>query len=329
MFNLLVEKEIAGNVIGVGFVGEPVRNLGRVIGNFNSNVPTLGPGGCGATTAVGFGNPCLPLASSLPLVGSVQVLETNGVSNYTALQLTFQRRFSKGLTFASNYTLANSLSDVGGPGGACTACAQVLNDFGRDYGPSDFMVKHRFTFTGNYELPFGKNMKGIAGQAVKGWQVNAIYAYATGTPFTVQDGVSQQNSFGVVQDRPSLVAPSAFTQSTGEWFDITQFRKQPFGTAGNEGHNAFFLPRNVRLDLSLFKDFRITEGTKLQFRAEAFNITNTPLYAFSPGNNVPNSTISAFDSNGVPTSAGNFGKLTAMNAFYTPRDIQFALKLIF
>jgi hypothetical protein len=323
MSNLTLEKEFAGNVLGVGFVAEPVRNLGRTVPNIATNVPTLGAGGCGVATPVTFGSPCLPYSSTLPLVGTVQLLETNGISNYTALQVTFQRRFSRGLTVASNYSFARSLSDVGGPGGACTGCAQVLNDFGRDYGPSDYMVKHRFTFASNYELPFGKSLRGVPGQMVKGWQINGIYAYATGQPFTVLDGSAQQNSFGVTSDRPSVVAPSPFQRSINEWFDYTQFRRQPFGTEGNLGHNTFTMPRNVRLDLSIFKDFPIREAVRLQFRAEAFNLTNTPSFG------LPNATIGGFDGGGVPTQAGNFAKITTMNAFYTPRDMQFALKLIF
>ena len=323
MTNLTLEKEFANNVVSVGFVAEPVRDLGRTVPNVATNVPTLGPGGCGLTTPVSFGSPCLPYASTLPFVGTVQLLETNGVSNYTALQLTFQRRLSRGLIIGSNYTFSKALSDVGGPGGACTGCAQVLNDFGRDYGPSDYMVKHRFTFAANYELPFGKSLRGVAGHAVKGWQINGIYAYATGQPFTVLDGAAQQNSFGVTSDRPSVVPASSFTQSINEWFDYTQFRRQPFGTEGNLGHNTFTMPRNVRLDLSVFKDFQIREALRLQFRAEAFNVTNTPSFG------LPNATIGGFDSNGVPTQAGNFAKITTMNAFYTPRDLQFALKLLF
>ena len=323
MFNLLLEKEFAGNVVSVGFVGQPVRNLGRTVPNIATNLPTLGPGGCGVTTPITLGNPCLPFANTLPLVGTIQLLETNGVSNYNALQVTFQRRLKAGLTVASNYTYSSALSDVGGPGGACVGCGQVLNDFARDYGPSDYMVKNRFTFTANYELPFGKNLKGLAAQALKGWQFNGVFVFATGQPFTVLDGAAQQNSFGITTDRPNLVAPSSFTQNIGEWFDITQFRRQPFGTAGNEGHNTFTMPSNVRLDFSIFKDFRVTESTLLQFRAEGFNITNTPLFGM-PGN-----TISGINSNGVPTAAGNFGVITSTNAFYTPRDIQLALKLIF
>jgi Carboxypeptidase regulatory-like domain len=323
MFNLMLEKEFERNVIGIGYVGEPVRHLGRTIPNANTNLPPLGPGGCGVTTAVAFPSPCQPYNAQIPFVNSIQLLATDGVSNYNALQVTFQRRTSAGLTVASNYTFSSALSDVGGPGGACVGCAQVLNNFGRDYGPSDYMVKHRFTFSANYELPLGKSLTGLLGQVIKGWQINAIYAYGTGQPFTVLDGTAQQNTIGITQDRPDRIAAQSFTRSNDQWIDITQFRRQAFGTAGNEGHNAFNMPNNKRLDLSVFKNFGITEAVRLQFRAETFNITNTPLFGM-PGN-----VISGLDSNGAPTSAGNFGRITTTNAFYTPRDIQFALKLIF
>src|SRR5215467_2970431 len=323
MFNLMLEKEVGNNVIGLGYVGQPVRHLGRVIPNANTNLPPLGPGGCGVTTAVSFPSPCQPYNAQLPLVNTIQLLQTDGVSNYNAMQVTFQRRYSAGLTIGSNYTFASALSDVGGTGGACTGCAQVLNNFGRDYGQSDFMVKHGVKFTAIYELPFAKSTNGLTGQVAKGWQINAIYAYNTGQPFTVLDGTAQQNSIGVTQDRPNLVAAQPFARSNDEWFDITQFRRQPFGTAGNEGHNIFNAPSNKRVDLSIFKNFPIKEDMKLQFRAEAFNVSNTPLFG------MPGTVISTFGANGVPTNAGNFGRITTTNAFYTPRDIQFALKLIF
>ena len=312
MYNLLLEKEFAGNVLGLGFVAEPVRHLGRVIPNFATNLPTLGPGGCGATATPALGSPCLPFASTLPLVGTIQLLKTDGVSNYTALQVTFQRRYSRGLTVASNYTFGRALSDSGGPGGACQGCGTVTNDASRDYGPSDYEVRHRFTFTSNYELPFGKNLKGVAGQIIKGWQVNGIYVYATGQPFSILASCNQA-SFGVTTCRPNVQPGVAnFTPTPNLWFDPTRYVIQPLGTAGNLGRNTLNMPRNIRIDLSIFKDFRITEGTKLQFRAEGFNVANTPLFG------IPNNTIGA-----------NFGVITSTNAFYTPRDIQFALKLIF
>jgi hypothetical protein len=323
MFNLMLEKEFGSNVLSVGYVGEPVRNLGRTVPNVDTNLPPLGPGGCGVKTPIAFPSPCQPFYSQVPFVNTVQLLETNGVANYNALQVQFQRRYRAGLTFAANYTFSSSLSDVGGPGGACTGCGQVWNNFGRDYGPSDFMVKHRFTISANYALPFGKALRGWAARAIQGWQLNGIYAFATGQPFTVLDGAARQNSLGVTQDRPDLVPAQAFHQTINQWFDTTQFRQQAFGTAGSEGHNVFTMPSNRRLDLSLFKDFAIKEAVKLQFRTEAFNLTNTPSFGLPVG------TISGFDGGGVPTQAGNFGRITTMNAFYTPRDIQFALKLIF
>jgi len=200
----------------------------------------------------------------------------------------------------------------GGPGGACQGCGTVTNDSSRDYGPSDYEVRHRFIFTSNYELPFGKNLKGVAGQIVKGWQVNGIYAYATGQPFSILASCNQ-GSFGVTTCRPNVQpGVSNFTPTPDLWFDPTRYVVQPFGTAGNLGRNTLNMPRNIRIDLSIFKDFRITESTKLQFRAEGFNVANTPLFG------IPNNTIGA-----------TFGKITGTNAFYTPRDIQFALKLIF
>ncbi len=152
--------------------------------------------------------------------------------------------------------------------------------------------------------------------------MNGIYAFGTGQPFSILDGGCAQNSFGVTACRPNVVAASSITANNDQWFDVTQFRRQTLGTAGNLGRNTFTMPNNVRLDVSLFKDFRITEKTKLQFRAEGFNITNTPLFG------IPGQTIGALVG-GVPTNAGNFGRITSTNAFYTPRDIQLALKLIF
>ncbi len=326
MVNMMIAKEFAGNVLTVGYVGEPVRNLPRVIPNVNIPVPPLGPGGCGATTAISLPNPCQPFYSQIPQVSSIQLAETNGISNYNALQVQFQRRTSRGLTFLINYTHASALSDVGGPGGACTGCAQVLNDFGRDYGPSDYMVRNRFTLTANYELPFGKSLKGVAAHVVRGWQLNGIYAYGTGQPFTVlNQGAPQQNT-GITADRPNVLPQGTFTQSLAEWFNIASFAQQPFGTEGNEGHNIFFMPSNQRVDFSVFKDFKITESKRLQIRAEAFNLTNTPSFGL-PGINI--ASWAGTGTAALPTAAGNFGKITSTNAFYTPRDIQLALKFVF
>jgi hypothetical protein len=326
MYNVTLQKQIGANVFSVGYVGQNSRNLGRVIPNINLPLPTLGPGGCGVTTAITLPNPCQPYYSVMPNNTSIQFLETNGVSNYAAVQAIFQRRYTNGLTIAANYTYAHALADVAGAGGACTACAQVLNDLARDYGNSDFDVRHRIVFTANYEVPFGKTLKGVEGVLGKGWQLNGLYAYSTGLPFTVTNGASPEQNTGGGADRPNAVTGGNINQGLSEYFDITGFRLQPFGTAGNEGRNLFFSPPYFRFDFSTFKDFTLRESMKLQFRTEFFNLTNSPSFA------APGSTISAWTGTGptaTPTSAGNFGKITATNAFYIPREIQFALKLLF
>jgi hypothetical protein len=325
-YNLTLEKEFGSNLVSVGFVGQNGRNLGRVVPNVNLPLPTLGPGGCGVTTAISLPNTCQPYFSVMPRNTAIQLLETNGVSNYAAMQAIFQRRYRSGLTASANYTFAHGLSDVGGAGAACVACAQVLNDFGRDYGTSDFSVRHRIAITANYEVPFGKSLKGPRAILAKGWQVNGVYSYSTGLPFTVTNAAAPQQNTGGGADRPSVVSPAGIHQTLNQYFDTGGFRQQAFGMEGNEGRNLFFSPPSFRFDFSTFKDFTVREGMKLQFRAEFFNITNSPSFA------APGSAISGWAGTGasaVPTSAGNFGVITATNAFYTPRDIQLALKFLF
>lgn len=250
-------------------------------------------------------------------------MESNGKSSYNALQLIFERRFSSGLTISGNYTLAHALANVAGSGGACTTCAIVLNNLEYDYGNSDYDVKHRVAVTVDYQIPFGKSLKGAEAQVLRGWEVNGLYSFESGLPFTVTDSLDTQDTPGLNQgnERPNALALQPFTQSLNEWFNISDFAMQTAGTAGNEGRNQFFSPAAKRLDFSVFKNFPLREAMSLQFRTEIFNLTNTP--SFAP----PGTAISSF-SGGVPASAGNFGRITTTNAFYTPRDIQFALKLL-
>ncbi len=168
-----------------------------------------------------------------------------------------------------------------------------------------------------------------SGQFLKGWQLNGIYSFESGLPFNADTNFNQS---GVVfaagsADRPNRGTPSgSFQQSIAEWFNVSQFTLQPFGFPGNEARNQLFAPVEKRIDFSLFKDFQLWEpSVKLQFRAEAFNLTNTPNFG------TPNNTISSF-AGGVgsaATTSGGFGSITQSNTLYNPREIQFALKLIF
>lgn len=333
MANLTLEKAFGNNDISVGWVGEPGRHLGRVVNDANTPAPPgLVTGPCGlpnVTAPIAEPSPCQPFFSQLPYVGQIQLLESNGASSYNALNVIFTRRYGNGLTIAANYTYAQALADVGGPGGSCDTCTILPNDPRYDWGFSDYDVRHRVAISVDYELPFGKSLNGFLGGAIKGWQVNGIYSFESGLPFNADTNFNQS---GVVfaagsPDRPNRGTPTGpFKKSIAEWFNVSQFTLQPFGFPGNEARNQLFGPAEKRIDFSIFKDFPLWEpSATLQFRAEVFNLTNTPNFG------TPNNTISAFAGGvGSPaTTVGGFGSITTSNTLYNPREIQFALKLIF
>ncbi len=337
MYNLTLEKAFGANDLSVGWVGEPGRHLGRVVPNIDIPLP---PGlsavpGC-QTGTITLPSPCQPFYGALPITSSVQLLTSTGSSSYNALNVVFTRRYSKGWTVGANYTWAHALANVGGPGGACGTCAILPNNLRYDWGNSDYDVKNRMAITINYELPFGKSFTGVAKQVVAGWQMNAIYAYASGLPFTVSDSKQLMGIAGVT-DRPNMVGTSYLSKAPGilpngthylPWVNPADFVAQTSGTPGNEERNQFFGPNTDHMDFSLFKDFPIAESKTLQFRAEVFNLSNTPNYA-QPGAGISGYASNPITAGTAATNAGNFGYVTATSPLYTPREIQFALKLLF
>lgn len=341
MGNLTLEKAFGANVISIGWVGEPGRNLPRQIPDINIAAPpgpTQGkPGSCYVLNQpIQEPSTCQPFHAQLPDVGSIGLLESNGTASFNAGGVTFNRRSANGLTIQANYTYEAALANTPGTN-ACDACGYLPNNPRYDWGWNDFEVRHRIVGEINYELPFGKSMTGVMGQIAKGWQVNGIYSFESGVPFNADDN-NNQTGLANTPDRPDMVKGSApFHKSLNEWFDTSQFVLQPFGFPGSEHRNQIFSPPEKRFDFSLFKDFSIRENTTLQFRTEIFNLTNTPNFA------APNNQISAYQ-NGVGSPAcgvvvnntgacagqsGGFGQITASNVLYSPREIQFALKLIF
>ncbi len=102
------------------------------------------------------------------------------------------------------------------------------------------------------------------------------------------------------------------------WFNTAAFTPQPLGTIGNVGKNSLYGPHFRHSDFSIFKNFKVTEGSTLQFRTEFFNLTNTPSFG-NPGVNNGNNNI----------SSSTFGRITNVSTNYTPRQIQFVLKYLF
>jgi hypothetical protein len=176
-----------------------------------------------------------------------------------------------------------------------------------------------------YDLPFGKGKKyltnpGAANWIIGNWQVNSIMTFRTGPPFTI--GTTQcVGTFGTCQPdvlpgKDPKSAPSGGRRPE-EWFDTSAVVKPTPGTPGSLGIQSNNYPGQRSVDLSLFKDFHITERFKVQFRAEAFNMANTPQWG--------NQSNSGLDVNqGDPA----FGQITASQS-NTQRHIQFALRFMF
>jgi carboxypeptidase family protein len=289
-YNVFIEKELGGNVIGGGYVGWKADHLTQYLGNVD-----LAPAGPGAIQPRRVFSATLPNVSSIPLIAS----DYDGT--YNAMQLVFQRRQRGGLTLSSNYTLSHAVVT-----NAATWDVNLTERY-----DSDFDVRHRFVFSANYELPFLRTASGLTHAVLGGWQINGVASYQSGVPLNIVNGTARSNTSG--GDRPNLVGNLELDNPTiAQWFNVTALAAQPINTAGNLPRNPVHGPPQRRIDLSLFKNFDVTAATRLQLRAEAFNVTNTPSFA-NPNLNF---------------GTAGFGSITSTgNAI--PRQIQFAAKLLF
>jgi hypothetical protein len=184
---------------------------------------------------------------------------------------------------------------------------------------ASFDRTHRFSGTWSYALPFGRGRKfgsgtpRLANAFIGGWQISGVETLATGSPFPISLSTPVSGSNGFTE-RPNRIGNGALpaSQRTPErWFDISAFAIPIVGTFGNAGRNILRAPGQATLNVSAIKDFRFTERVTLQYRAEFFNLFNTPQLG------LPNGAI------GAP-SAGTITSTASDN-----RQIQMALKLSF
>jgi hypothetical protein len=308
-FNLVLQKEFAGNVFSVGYVGE----LGRQLPT-DPDLDRPGPPGAN--------KPQLPYVyqAQLPYVNQIYGQENGGVSNYNALQATYQLRQRHGLTLNANYTYARDLDDVNsfsapnGLGGGIYGAGLLTNDPGYDYGNSDLDVRHRAAGTLDYQLPFGEGANGFKGTLVKGWEVSSLGFWQTGIPFTVANVNDVVNIPGVSADRPNVTGnPNLSNPSPKMWYRLSAFSAQTPGTLGDSGRNTVYGPRDRRVDLSVLKNIPVGERFRIQFRAECFNVTNTVNWGY------PNVDYQTPLAGQVSNTANN----------ENPRQFQFALKALF
>jgi hypothetical protein len=259
-----------------------------------------------------------------------------GTSSYHAMNMSLTKRSQGGLTYKANYTWSKVL-DLNSAilnTFATNEPSTVLNPFDlkSQKGPASFNLAHQFNANVSYPLPFGRgkhfagNASGLMEKLIGGWQWNGIMNLQSGFPFTPQAGsnISGTGDANGTPDVPNLnpnfngpviLGVDGF-KKTGRYFDPNAFVLPLAGTFGSSPRGFFTGPGLFTLDTSFFKKFTIDEKRTLQFRAEAFNVTNHPNFA-SPNPQV-------FSGAGYSPSAGILTQMAG-----TSRQIQFALKLLF
>lgn len=248
------------------------------------------------------------------------------------MQAVFQKQMSNGLQYQVAYTLSRCMSDSTGYYGAwsnalsASAYWQNVYDQKAEYAPCYYDATHVVSAYAIYELPFGrgkllgKNANGVVNQVIGGWAVSPIVQFRTGWPLPVYGAQDVSGTFGRgaradCNGVPSIV--NSFIPGVGrQWFvNSGQFNDPAIGSFGNCSPQLSDLrsPHYSDVDLSLHKDFPITERFRLQFRTDFINAFNHVQY------NAPNMGL------GLGVTSG-MGQITSAQP---PRNIQLALKLYY
>lgn len=227
---------------------------------------------------------------------SLAVVNRLGNSAYDSLQVTLDRRFSEGFLLNTAYTWSKCISLAGFGNSGDRVEIKIPAYYRLNRAQCGIHTPHRFTANGIWQLPFGQGKRwaqsGAAAVILGGWQINGALMLQSGNPFTVSSSGASLNAPESSQ-RADWIGGNEKPRKLGgvgrgipfydwrQWAPVTEPR---FGTAG---YNILLGPGIVNLDLGLFRQFRITERVNLQFRAEAFNATNTPHFA-NPSGNISN-----------------------------------------
>jgi hypothetical protein len=276
---------------------------------------------------------------------NVIINAATGTSNYNGLQARLVHTYTNGFQYTAAYTWSHALDDSRGAFSNLGSNQQIFtNYYGSllqyNYGNSDDDQRQAFTFSTLYELPFGKGKRwgsswnGATNAIAGGWQFNMIASIGTGTPFDFTYGGANCNGCQVHPDQIGTVSTGNYGRDPSQgnaiiWLKgannafvtVPQAANGDFLSVPNVEKNKFYGPGYNPVDISIFKNFSLTERLKMQFRAEAYNVLNTPQLANPNG-------IGCNTSTGLCNSNGNFGEINSTRQ-YSERELQFALRFTF
>jgi hypothetical protein len=317
-YNFTIEKQFKGDLLAqVGYVGSHGVHLVTTTYNFN-----YGAVGGGAASQQLFKYGITAAANTnVPIYSD----------KYNSLQASLRKRFATGLSFNAAFTYQH---DVG--------ITSMYNAIPQYLGLNDVTTPIDRTFNLNissvYQLPFGKGKQfvksGPLSYIVGGWTLTGLFSRFSGLPFNVTSSTASCNCPGVGTQTANQVLPNvAILGGAGNaagqfYFDPLAYRPVTTASLGTSGYNRLRGPGATNLDLSIFRDFPVTERIKIQFRAEAFNLSNTPHFA-NPNANASNA---QFSSNGTLVNANSFGQITAtaqLSRLIDPRYFRFGVRISF
>jgi hypothetical protein len=329
---LELEKSLAENmVVGMAYLGSAASNLDLSVSNFNNPDPRLRS----SQQQIQNDRPIQSYTDSanpdeLITVGVIRRLDSSVSSNYNALQLRAEKRYSSGVTFTASFNYQKAMGigySSNENGGYGPTNPQDPRNLRADYGRSALDQRLRFVFSHVWEIPWMREAEGLKGALLGGWAVNGIVSLTSGLPVTVIQSGDNHRTGPESIGRPHIVHGESVgrvleDRTINRWFNTNAFVTSvcegcPGGQYlgpkgyGNAGVGLFDAPAQKTWDFGLSKNFAITEGQRLQFRWEVFNLLNTPQFS------APNSI------SGTPT----FGQISS--TVIDNREMQFALKYSF
>ena len=304
LFN--IQRELnSSTALEIGYLGSHSYRLERMF-DWNETIPSV----------IGSVQSRKPY----PEFTKVQEIGNVAEAKYNSLAIKLTRRLHQGLSVLAGYTLSKS-TDNGS--GIRTLDGDTLfpqNSFCLDceWGLSVFDVRHRFVSSVLYELPFGEGkpflQTGPGATIFGGWQVSTIISVSSGFPRTAYVGTDRSNTAGG-QDRPNVTGADPVLpgdqRTLARWFNTDAYALQQLGTFGDAGRNTFFGPGITNVDASIIRNFRMFGRKTIQFRLEAFNVLNQPIWAD------PNTTL----------TNPLYGSITATRK--PMRELQLGLKFVF
>jgi hypothetical protein len=267
------------------------------------------------------------------ITSAMNIFAPIGTVKYDSFQLSLNRRMSEGVQFTAAYTYSKTIDWWAGSGNNTIAIPEYWSlNKGETGSP------HKLNASLVSELPYGAGRKWLSngsmvGSIVGGLQVNSFLSYQAGTLVTVSSSATVLNAPGTTLQFADKVKEGDVqivgeTTPTGQYFDVSAFKPVTTARFGNAGLNVFRGPSAPNLDMSLFRTFSLGRDKTVQFRLEAFNVTNTTHFA-NPAANISNVVYNADGSIANLAGVGGITDVVRTGRQYDEREFRLGLRLGF